>query len=221
MSRPNSGKSKEGARPFSKRSSDLTHITSLLLSFFLLASFSAAVATASPQQKQETLRHEVTVTMKLLQVYVVDKGSKFVGDLNKEDFEIFENGQAKPVEHFERHVLGGLPAQTGLAATAATQARTTNRKFLLFIDCAFNSPAGVARAKRAALHFLEAQVLPTTRWAFFLIPTTRISRSINISRATIKRFGMRSTGFRSGKSSEDPKKSLSFMGNSSDSSLRR
>src|SRR4030067_1895109 len=61
------------------------------------------------KQQQPQLRHEVKVTVKLIQVYVTDKKGNPVLDLNKDDFLIYDEGQKKPITEFERHVLS-LPS---------------------------------------------------------------------------------------------------------------
>ncbi len=55
----------------------------------------------APQQEQ----HEVTVTLKLIQVYVPDKGGKSAMDLELEDFELFDNGKKKELTEFEKYRL--------------------------------------------------------------------------------------------------------------------
>jgi len=43
-------------------------------------------------QLQKPLQHEVSVTLKLIQVYVTDKKGKPVQDLEKADFIVYDNG---------------------------------------------------------------------------------------------------------------------------------
>jgi hypothetical protein len=47
---------------------------------------------AQEKIQQPTLQYEVSVTLKLVQVFVTDKQGRPVKDLNKSDFEIFDNG---------------------------------------------------------------------------------------------------------------------------------
>lgn len=51
------------------------------------------------------LQHAVTVTLKLVQVYVTDKQGKPVRDLAKEDFTVTDNGRIMALTEFEKHVL--------------------------------------------------------------------------------------------------------------------
>lgn len=61
----------------------------------------------------------------------------------------------------------GAPKAVESVETAAAKAapdppavRNANRKFFLYFDFAYNNPRGVTKAKRAALHFLDADVAP-------------------------------------------------------------
>ncbi len=108
-----------------------------------------------PWQEQARLKHEVTVTLKLIQVYVTDKKGNPVLDLTKEDFLVFDEGQKEDLTEFERHVLK-LPAEKEEAPaeavrTPAPPARDMmSRKFFLFFDFAFNNAIGIEKARKAA-----------------------------------------------------------------------
>jgi len=115
------------------------------------------------QDQQEVLHHEVSVILKLVQVYVSDRKEKPVTDLTSADFEIFDNGQPQKISHFEKHFLSspeGQTPETEPLASAEIPGRM-NRKFFLFFDFAFNNPAGITMAQKAALHFIDTQVFPT------------------------------------------------------------
>jgi VWFA-related protein len=113
-------------------------------------------------QEQEVLKYEVNVTLKLVQVQVVDSRGAPVTDLKKEDFELYDNGKLQTVTDFEKHILF-TPA--GEAAPPSPEAIPSpgkfNRKFYLFFDFAFNSPRGIEIARKAALYFLDHQLLPS------------------------------------------------------------
>jgi VWFA-related protein len=119
------------------------------------------------QEKSQELKHEVAVTLKLIQVYVTDKKGNPVLDLKKEDFIIHDNGKEKAITEFERHVLA-LPSveekvkpeivrETSLPAPRELM----NRKFFLLFDFAYNNARGILKAKKAALHFLDTQLQPS------------------------------------------------------------
>lgn len=119
---------------------------------------------------QKPLQHEVTVALKLVQVYVTDKKGKPVTDLRKDDFTLLDNGAPVTITEFERHVLAppapaqalpSAPAEPAAPAAAAAPAPAAKpdlgRKFFLFIDFAFNTPRGALKAKEAALSFLDKE----------------------------------------------------------------
>ena len=75
--------------------------------FFFILSFVFLIPGLHSNQRQEKsqeLRHEVAVTLKLIQVYVTDKKGNPVLDLKKEDFIIRDNGKEKTITEFERQI---------------------------------------------------------------------------------------------------------------------
>ena len=136
----------------------------------------AAPSARPPAQEQQELikplQYEVSVTLKLITVYVTDKNGKPVGDLSLEDFTASDNGQLMKLTEFEKHVLQAPPEEAAAAkpaaetaappalAPAVTPAPATARKFFLFFDFAFNNARGITKARTAAQHFLETQVRP-------------------------------------------------------------
>ncbi len=138
----------------------------LAFSLFLTGSNIGLAGTGpKPQQEQTQLRHEVKVTLKLVQVYVTDKEGHPVLDLTKDDFLVFDEGQKQSLTEFERHVLS-LPSpkdkvQPKIIATPAPPARDLMpRKFFLLLDFAFNNGIGIEKARKAALHFINTQLQP-------------------------------------------------------------
>ncbi len=145
-----------------------TTVISVLIVFGLFSLVpgpgSAAEVLRSPgSSPQEELQHDVTVTLKLVQVYVRDAGGRPVTDLMRGDFVIFDNGKRQEITDFERHLL--LPAekaesQAGIEdVSSVPQSIRLNRKFFMLLDIVGNDDVGVIKAKRAALHFLETQLL--------------------------------------------------------------
>ncbi len=126
---------------------------------FLLGSYQAA-------QNQKVLQHEVAVTLKLVQVYVTDKKGKPVVDLSKSDFILYDNGLLQEVTDFEKHIISEqairtvAPSIETIAPTPLLQAEKMRRKFFLIFDFAYNSFIGIKKAKKAALHFIDTQLLP-------------------------------------------------------------
>lgn len=54
----------------------------------------------SQEKMQEKLQYEVTVTLAVVEVFVTDKEGNFVGDLTKDDFEIYEDGKKVAIQYF-------------------------------------------------------------------------------------------------------------------------
>ncbi len=121
------------------------------------------------------LEHEVSVVLKLIQVYVTDGKGKPVLDLTKNDFVVRDNGRPMTVTDFERHALAaGAPAKPapaaiptnpaepppGAAPASSAPAPSISRKFFLFFDFAFTNQQGARKAKDAAQHFLDKEVKP-------------------------------------------------------------
>jgi len=140
-------------------------VTFIALSILISMSLNSEGFSFRPQQEQTQLRHEVTVTLKLIQVYVTDKKGNPVLDLTKDDFLVFDKGQKQTLTEFERHVIS-LPspkemAQPKIISVPAPPARNLlPRKFFLLFDFAFNNGIGLEKARKAALHFIDTQLQP-------------------------------------------------------------
>ncbi len=131
-----------------------------------------------PIRLAKPLQHEISVQLKLVQVYVTDGKGRPVQDLTKEDFAVFDNGKPMTITEFERHIIATSPdkmpspapqqatppAAVQMAATTAVPsaalAPSIARKFLLFFDFANNNQRGARKSKDAALHFLDSEVRP-------------------------------------------------------------
>jgi VWFA-related protein len=147
----------------------------------LLAPGGAGRPPSSAQVKAQTpgapLQHEVTVTLKLIQVFVTDANGKPALDLERSDFVITDNGKPQTITDFETHALA-LPAP-GPAAPAAPVAAPApspkpevpllSRKFIFLIDYTRNGLQGVQKAKQAALEFLASKVGPDDEVALFTL----------------------------------------------------
>jgi VWFA-related protein len=128
--------------------------------FVLIALNIISVEQVRPQDVSQPLQHDVSVTLKLLQVYVTDKQGKAVKDLDKEDFEIWGDGKIQKITEFEAHALtlGVRGAET--EAPGLPSAPAVNRKYFFFFDFAFNEAAGILASKKAALDFLDTRIRP-------------------------------------------------------------
>jgi VWFA-related protein len=114
----------------------------------------------------QELQHEVTVTLKLIQVYVTDSQGNPVTDLQVSDFVLFDNGRSQNITDFEKHLLPQTAAEVDETLTetpvpvSKVGSLRMNRKFFLIIDLFRNDLPGMKQAKKAALHFIETQLLP-------------------------------------------------------------
>ena len=100
--------------------------------------------------------------LKLVQVYVTDKDGQAVTGLNIDDFELYDNDERQTLSAFEQHALTGLGENAEPASESeAPRPPSLNRKYFLFFDFAFNTPAGILKSKEAALHFIDTALDPT------------------------------------------------------------
>ena len=135
---------------------------------------------ASPKESQSSqqppLKYEVSVTLKLIQVYVTDKSGKPVRDLTREEFKLTDNGKPVAFSAFERHELAAAPtagveapAPEPAAATEPAVAPVLNRKFVILFDFAYNTAHGIVAGVKAAQHFLDTEVRPEDELAFISV----------------------------------------------------
>jgi len=119
------------------------------------------------------LQHEVSVVVKLIQVYVTDKAGKPVTSLDRTAFRVYDNGVQQAITEFERHsssleegALRNAGRETVIPTTVAEPTRL-GRKFFILIDLDANDLEGIAKARAAALQFSETQTLPADEIGVF------------------------------------------------------
>ena len=118
---------------------------------------------AGAKAPQAPLQHEVSVTLKLIQVFVTDGQGKPALDLDRSDFALYDNGVRQTISDFERHVLAAPPvepakAEPTPAAAAKAPAPLVSRKFIFIIDYVRNKLEGVMKARNAILEFIATKV---------------------------------------------------------------
>lgn len=128
----------------------------LAVQLFLGLGHPAVLSAQDPPQK--VLKYEVTVAVKLIQVSVTDKQGKPATDLTAADFQVTDNGKPVKISHFEKHVYGG---QDEFLPAVSEAARPLSRKFFLIFDFAFIDMSSIAKARNAALHFIDTVLQPT------------------------------------------------------------
>jgi VWFA-related protein len=139
----------------------------------LFISLSGTPASAQARQAPaKPLQYDVSVTLKLIQVYVTDKDGKPVKDLARDDFILIDNGRPVTITEFEKHDLAAAPkgavspAPEINPAPAPAASPILSRKFVILFDLAFNTARGVVASVEAARHFLDQEVRPEDEVAF-------------------------------------------------------
>jgi VWFA-related protein len=122
---------------------------------------------------ESPLQHQVTVTLKLVQVFVTDDKGKPALGLERSDFVLYDNGAPQTITDFEKHVLA-VPVVERAAVEAAPApppvreaAPLLSRKFIFLVDFIMNDLPGVMMAKRATLEFMDTKVQPGDEVALF------------------------------------------------------
>lgn len=157
---------------YDREESAIRKTFSIALSWLFFLHCFVGLNSYTPQQKPQEppLRHEVSVTLKLVQVFVTDKQGRPMTDLEKTDFEIFDNGQLETITEFERHILAAAgrmpeprePVEPQKAAMPSSPSlKRLNRKFFFIFDVEKNDMQGLALSKKAAFRFMNTQVQPT------------------------------------------------------------
>jgi VWFA-related protein len=115
--------------------------------------------------QQRPLRHDAAAIVKLVPVRVLGPDGRPVTGLRKEDFSLYEDGQPKTITEFEVHAMtdAGMmvaPEPPRDAESAIRRGGAMSRKIFFFLDQQASDQAGKAKAKTAALRFLDTQVRP-------------------------------------------------------------
>jgi len=134
----------------------------LLLGLSVLTSFPEAAPSGARIQK-EPLQYDISVALKLIQVYVTDKSGQPVRDLTKEDFAVFDAGKPVTVTEFETYNFLQPKApgdEQPVAKPAAVSSPGLNRKYFLFFDFAYNDQRGAVASLKIAGRFLDSTVGP-------------------------------------------------------------
>ncbi len=140
-------------------------VTTLLL--LVILGLPISDSTAQKNEAQEASQHDVSVTLKLVQIYVTDKKGNPILDLQKEDFVISDNGKRKTLTEFEKHTLRLPPSETGIQAEVIQEnepqvpQELMRRKFFLIFDYAYNNAKGILKAKETALDFIGTRIQPS------------------------------------------------------------
>lgn len=117
-----------------------------------LAAVVAVAVVALPIAAQTPRSSEnIQVTLVEVPVNVVDRSGAPVRNLTVQNFELFDNGQRRPITHFE--VVDLAAAKKDGAAPSADPAAARN--FLLLFDLSNSQPGTLSRARDAARTFVN------------------------------------------------------------------
>jgi VWFA-related protein len=152
-------------------------VLAILAVLFALGSLASPAGPCSAAQTeqitQKPLQYEVSVTLKLIQVYVTDKSGKPVRDLTRSEFVVTDNGQPVTISAFEKHDLAEAPTSAPerpepepAPAAAPEESPALSRKFVILFDFAFNTMSGIKASIEAARHFIDTEVRPGDELAF-------------------------------------------------------
>jgi VWFA-related protein len=142
----------------------------------LLTSFGPGRGLEADQAKSKSnpepaLQHEVTVSLKLIQVFVTDATGKPALDLEKSDFVLYDNGMPQTITDFEKHADNLKMADRPAPATSSRReaAPLLSRKFFFIIDYIRNDRRGVMKSRDAVLEFMATKVRPDDEIALYTL----------------------------------------------------
>jgi VWFA-related protein len=95
----------------------------------------------------------IDVTLVEVPVNVVDRNGEAVRNLKLENFELLDNGQRRPITHFEAVDLSAAAKKS--ETSSALQEAAASRNFLILFDLNSATPATLTRAREAARNFIK------------------------------------------------------------------
>jgi VWFA-related protein len=146
----------------------------LVAGLFSIPGFSGARGAASQEktkleQPQKPLQYEVSVTLKLIQVFVADPDGNPAADLEKADFVLYDNGKLEKITDFEKHFIqtpeAGVPEAIPQPVHPAPL--LLKRRYVFLFDNDSNDLEGLNKSRKAALEFLDTNVQTGDEVAFF------------------------------------------------------
>ena len=142
-----------------------------LISVALLPGSFAQTPTAQPATDIPKLVENIDVRIINVDVVVTDKKGSVITGLNKDDFEIFENGVPKPISNFYA-IEGGKPTEveppapapaptsTALAAAKEELPDSLKRRIIFYIDNLSMAPFNRNRVFKSMKEFVKSTMRP-------------------------------------------------------------
>jgi len=112
------------------------------------------------------VQESITVSYVEVPVTVVDRSGSAVRGLTKANFEIVDEGKARPISGFEVADFASLADESKApegAARVPAISPAARRNFLLVFDMSYSSPTAMTRAKEAAQKFVSTMVAQQDR----------------------------------------------------------
>jgi VWFA-related protein len=133
------------------------------------------LASTKKLEKSQELTHEVSVTLKLVQVYVTDKKGNPARDLERSDFILYDNGTLQEITDFEKHFLYVPESEPDKSRQSPPPQVPSimNRKFFFLIDIENNDLEGIAKSRNAALEFIDKKAQPSDEIALLSYSSIR------------------------------------------------
>jgi VWFA-related protein len=109
----------------------------------------------------QNFQHEVTVTLRLVQVFVTDKDGNPVRGLKADDLSLFVDGNQIEITDFETHFTSSEQFEVSDDSAPRVpheKEKKFRRKYFLIFDYMENDVSGIAFSKNAAIHFIDTQL---------------------------------------------------------------
>ena len=142
-----------------------------LLIFSVLLMTCHLLLGSQQEKKTQELKHDVSVTLKLVQVYVTDTEGRPVKDLKKSDFVLFDNDVEQIVTDFEKRITSEKTheVEEPQPRPPDESASEMNRKFFILIDLDSVTFKNIQRSKEMMLHFFDTQLQATDEISLFTV----------------------------------------------------
>jgi VWFA-related protein len=132
---------------------------------FALCLAALAVLAQETVKQERPLRHDASAIVKLVPVRVLGPDGRPIPGLRKEDFTLLEDGQRMVITEFEVHAIADKAMPVGPeppppAGQSIPGPEAAVRKIFFFLDQQASDEAGKAKARTAALRFLDTHVRP-------------------------------------------------------------